>query len=126
MIPREKEDLYLGYFMNGLRIEIKNRVRLLAPDTCLSAFSTTKNVEVAFGRNIGGSGTLCPRVEGELRDGGHVTGTPLLKNTGNWRPSQTGSANNPNPSSQNPISQPLQPRDTVPTPQLSLEFHSSF
>ena len=47
MIPREIKALYLGYFMNGLRNEIKNWVRLLGPDTHLAAFTTAKNVEVA-------------------------------------------------------------------------------
>ena len=119
MIPWENEAPYLGYFMNGLQTEIKNWVRLLAPKTRPSTFTTTSNAKVALEQNIEGGGTLRPRVEGKLRDGGHVTGTPLLKNTGNWRPSQIGATNNLNPSSQ-----PLQNRDTLPTPQLSSQFHS--
>lgn len=48
MTPRESEALYLGYFMNGLKEEIKNWVRLLGPVSRLSAINIAQNVEVAL------------------------------------------------------------------------------
>ena len=49
MIPKENEALYLGYFMNGLRDEIKAWVILLASEKRLKAFLIVRNVEVAIG-----------------------------------------------------------------------------
>ena len=49
MIPRETKELYVGYFMNGLHKEMKNRVRLMGSITHLDVFTTTRNVEVALG-----------------------------------------------------------------------------
>ena len=53
MIPRQLEALYLGYFMNGLKEEIKNWVRLLGLDSRLSAITLDQNAEVALGQKGG-------------------------------------------------------------------------
>ena len=102
--------------MNGLRAEIKNCVRLLALDNCLNAFTTARNIKVALERNCGGSDTVHQRVEGEITNGGHVTGTTPLKHTDIRRPIQTGSNNYPNPHIQPPHLVPPKVETPHPTP----------
>lgn len=76
MIPRELEALYLGYFMNGLKEEIKIWVRLLEPVSRLSAINIAQNGKVALGhkRGIGCSN----RYEGDKREIGHTQDNPNL------------------------------------------------
>lgn len=82
MISREVEVLYLGYFMNGLREEIKNWVRILGPETRFCALQIARNVKIAMGRKTGMGGVSRDKVEGELGEGGHMTPHPSFKVTG--------------------------------------------
>lgn len=96
MITREAKALCMGYFMNGLKEEIRNWVRLMGPNTRISAFNTARNVEVALGRKSGMWGTPRSRVEGET-GGGHMTSHNTFKLTGYPRSSQTEPSMHPNP-----------------------------
>ena len=112
MVPRESEALYLGYFMNGMRPEIKNWVWLLSPETRIGAFTKAKNVEAAIRTHGGGWSIPRPKVEGGRGVGNHVNPYPILKYSGNGQPASKG----PKPSPNTPQAHSPYVRHTAATP----------
>ncbi|KAJ1389323.1 Retrotransposon gag domain [Sesbania bispinosa] len=53
LVPRQPEQQYVGYFLNGLKEEIRCWVRIHNPETRLQAMRLARNVELAMKKSTG-------------------------------------------------------------------------
>lgn len=58
LVPRQPELQYLGYFLNGLKEEIRNKVLMHQPTTRIGVMRLARMAEATLSTKVGGGGGI--------------------------------------------------------------------